>query len=251
MKISAKKKLENRRAIIEAAVDQIIEKGFKGASMRAIARQAGVGDATIYNYFPTKEDIFYAYYEDRFQEAVDRLEAVGDLDEYSLQERLQALFEGLLESFLPDREFLQATFRTAFFSMPPNYKKLRPIQSHFTGAVSRSFEAARESGELQEHMFEDMVVLFFWDYLIGIVTYWLKDESEQFSSTTVLIDKTMELGCAVLKAGVVTKAFDICSFLFRNHVLSLLDNSRMGLDALDNLKSAFMEAGHGRKDSQR
>jgi len=251
MKISAKKKVQTRRAILEAAVDLSIDKGFRATSMRAIARKAGVGDATIYNYFPSKEAIFYAYYEDRFAAAVASLESGENLAEYSLQERLQALFEELLGAFLPDREFLQATFRSAFFSMPPNYKELKPIQAHFLGAVSRAFKTARERGELEEQLFEEMIVRFFWDYFIGVTIYWLKDDSEQFSATSILIDKTMELGCAVLKAGVVTKAFDICSFLFRNHVLARLDSPGFGFDALQSIRTAFMEGGHGRQGSKR
>lgn len=251
MKISAARKEENRQAILDAAVGLIIEKGFRATSMRAIARRAGVGDATVYNYFPTKEAIFYAYYEGRFADAAANLEGVENLDEYGLQERLQALFEALLGAFLPDREFLQATFRSAFFSMPQNHRELGPIQEHFFGAVSVAFAAAREKGELEDMLFEEMIVRFFWDYFIGIVLYWLKDESEQFEATSVLIDKTMDLGCALLRANVATKAFEICSFLFRNHVLSRLDGPRFGADALQTIATAFMGGGDGRNGPTR
>ena len=57
MKISKQQKLENRRKIIESAVDLVIEKDLKSATMREISRHAGIADATIYNYFPTKEAI--------------------------------------------------------------------------------------------------------------------------------------------------------------------------------------------------
>ena len=53
MKVSKKEKAKTRIKILEASVDVITEKGFKSASMREIARHAGVGDATIYNYFPS------------------------------------------------------------------------------------------------------------------------------------------------------------------------------------------------------
>lgn len=251
MKVSAQQKVETRQAILDAAVDLIIEKGFRATSMRAIARQAGVGDATVYNYFPTKESIFYAYYEGRFAQAAASLKGTGGLEDHTLQERLQALFEELLRAFLPDREFLQATFRSVFFSMPPNCQELRPIQEPFFEAVSAAFAAARERGEIEDMLFEEMIVRFFWDYCIGVVLYWLKDESEQFTATSVLIDKTMDLGCALLKANVATKAYDICSFLFRSHVLSRLEGPLPGVDALRTMATVFMEGGHGRKSPKR
>ena len=54
MKISNKQKMINRKKIIGVAVDIMVDNGFKSATMRAIAKEAEFGDATIYNYFPTK-----------------------------------------------------------------------------------------------------------------------------------------------------------------------------------------------------
>lgn len=47
-------------SILEAARNEFITKGFKDASMRSIAKNAGVGLSNIYNYFLNKDDIFLA-----------------------------------------------------------------------------------------------------------------------------------------------------------------------------------------------
>jgi TetR/AcrR family transcriptional repressor of mexJK operon len=49
---------ERRRRILEAALRVFSEKGFGGASLRAIAREAGVTQPLIYWYFEGKEDLF-------------------------------------------------------------------------------------------------------------------------------------------------------------------------------------------------
>src|SRR5918997_1161023 len=49
---------ERRRKILEAALRVFSEKGFGGASLRAIAREAGVTQPLIYWYFDSKEDLF-------------------------------------------------------------------------------------------------------------------------------------------------------------------------------------------------
>jgi AcrR family transcriptional regulator len=249
MKISAQQKVETRQALIEATVELIIEKGLRAANMRAVARGAGVGDATVYNYFPTKEAIFYAYYEDRFAQAASNLKRLEGLEDHTLEERLQALFEELLQAFLPDREFLQATFRSVFFAMPPNSRELRPIQAPFFESVSAAFAAAKAKGEIEDMLFEEILIRFFWDYFIGIVFYWLRDESGQFAATSALIDKTMALGCALLRAGVATKAYDVCSFLFRNHVLSRLAGPLDAAAAWKSMAAAFMEEGDARNNT--
>jgi AcrR family transcriptional regulator len=240
MKISQEKKQENREAIIRAAVDLIVDNGFKSATMRAIARQAGLGDATIYNYFPTKESILYAYYQDKFTQAADRLQNLPGIDEYSFQERLQALFEICLEGYLADREFLQETFRMVFYPIT-NIRELKDIKARFLECLDSIFDQAVEDGEIEEPPFRDLTYHFFWDYFVGVVFCWLKDRSEHFSDTTELIDKTMDLACAVLKAGVVNKVFDILSFLFRNHIVSRLQTFKPGLDVFGEVRRAFRE----------
>jgi AcrR family transcriptional regulator len=248
MKISNKQKKKNREAIIQAAVDLIIEKGFKAATMRAIARQASLGDATIYNYFPTKESILYAYYQDKFADAADSLAKIAGYGEFTFQEKLQAFFEACLETFLPDREFVQETFNLVFYPITP-LKDLQRIKARFLDCLDEIFNAAVEDGEIEEPPFRDLTYHFFWDYFIGINFYWLKDASEQFTDTTDLINKTMDLACAVLKAGVVNKIFDIASFLFRNHIVSRLQSFRSGLDAFSEVRRAFTEEVCGRPNS--
>ena len=46
-----------QRQILEAAVTVFAEKGYHRATIRDIARTAGVADGTIYNYFKNKQDV--------------------------------------------------------------------------------------------------------------------------------------------------------------------------------------------------
>ena len=49
-----------RDHVLKAAVKVFGEKGFRGASIRDLAREAGVADGTIYNIFESKLDILLA-----------------------------------------------------------------------------------------------------------------------------------------------------------------------------------------------
>ncbi|WP_437485251.1 TetR/AcrR family transcriptional regulator [Sorangium sp. So ce1014] len=48
---------EAQKKIVEAAVTAFAEHGFHGTATRDIARRAGVAEATIFKYFPTKRDL--------------------------------------------------------------------------------------------------------------------------------------------------------------------------------------------------
>ena len=53
-------KEEVRSAILSAAREEFLRKGFKGASIRSVAAAAGVSKSNLYNYFQGKEDILRA-----------------------------------------------------------------------------------------------------------------------------------------------------------------------------------------------
>jgi len=46
------------RAILEAAVEEFVRAGFRGASMREIAAKADVSTRTLYNRYPDKHSLF-------------------------------------------------------------------------------------------------------------------------------------------------------------------------------------------------
>jgi AcrR family transcriptional regulator len=54
-----RKKQQTRRAIREAAMRLFLERGFDQVSVAEVARTADVSEATVFNYFPTKEDLVY------------------------------------------------------------------------------------------------------------------------------------------------------------------------------------------------
>lgn len=57
------RKLARREAIVEAAAAVFAEVGFSRAVIAAIARRAGVGKGTVYEYFDSKEELYFAVFE--------------------------------------------------------------------------------------------------------------------------------------------------------------------------------------------
>ena len=52
---------EKREAILEATIRMVAEQGLS-APTAAIAKQAGVAQGSLFNYFPTKADLLNAAY---------------------------------------------------------------------------------------------------------------------------------------------------------------------------------------------
>lgn len=54
-----RKKLQARRLIFDTANRLFVEKGFDRVTVAEVARAADVSEPTVFNHFPTKEDLFF------------------------------------------------------------------------------------------------------------------------------------------------------------------------------------------------
>ena len=245
MKISKSAKEKTKEKILLCAVDLIIEKGFKNASLREIAKNAGVSNPTIYNYFPSKEKLLYAYVEMIHHKSVDVLEGIEDFHTYTLREQLQTLVETELEFYLEDREFITQISEMVFHSSSLKLNDIYETKEKFIEVVEEMINIAIEAGEIKEMAFKGYLPQLFWDYYIAVVAYWVKDESEGFENTTQFIDHSMGLIESVLHSDILDKASSLGSFLFKTHLLSAIERYSAPKKGMDIIKRKLGEAFRG------
>lgn len=56
-----RKMSEIRERLLNAAAEEFANKGYEGAKINHITQIAGVAAGTIYNYFPSKQDLMFAF----------------------------------------------------------------------------------------------------------------------------------------------------------------------------------------------
>ncbi len=241
MKVSKETKAKTKEKILQVAVDLIIEKGFKNASMREMAKNADVSNPTIYNYFPTKEKIIYEYFKQKHELTANTLKKISDFETYSLREQLQTLIETELEFYLEDREFLLQVSNMALSSSNLKLQSLYDTKELFIEMVENMLEIAIEVGEIEDQAFKEYLPLLFWDYYISVIAYWIKDESEGFEKTTQFIDHSMSVIESLLASNILSKVSDLGMFLFKTHVLSSLEKFSTRSSKFTGLKKRFGE----------
>lgn len=67
-----KKKVETKKKIIEVAYKMFDENGYENTSINDIAKESGLGVGTVYNYFPSKDNIFVETFEKKMQKTLDK-----------------------------------------------------------------------------------------------------------------------------------------------------------------------------------
>ncbi len=224
MKISKSKKLEIRRKILQAAVDIMTKKSFESASMREIAQSAGIGEATIYNYFSTKEQLLYGFIEQTHMDVTSEVLAINGFESFSLKEKLQMWFESLFIAYLPNREFVQIVFDHTYRHPMTSLKALKTTREAFNDLILTWVDDAIQRGEINDQPMLRWISEHVWDFGSGICCYWLKDDSSQFNQTTQLIDMSLDIIVKLLESNVLGRVSDMMSFLIKSHIFKYFDS---------------------------
>lgn len=215
--------------------------GFDGTTMKDIARAAGIGDATIYKYFPTKDRIALGYLDLVAEAALADTLATPGLAEYTLQEKLQRLTDAVLERLLADREFVAELRAVASRAPLTLLAQPLPARERLRSAVQDFIATAEAAGDIEPCGFQSAAAGLYLDYLAGVVTYWLADESEEFADTAQLVDLSLGVLVLILRAGLANRLLELGSFLVRSQMARLLQRGS-GLMGMLQLARQTLEA---------
>ncbi|WP_339530877.1 TetR/AcrR family transcriptional regulator [Pseudomonas mucidolens] len=93
-----------REAIVAAAISEFRTNGFEVTSMDKIAAAAGVSKRTVYNHFPSKEELFAEILHQLWASSAAQLDVTYSNDR-PLREQLRALLQAKMD-MLSDANFL-------------------------------------------------------------------------------------------------------------------------------------------------
>ena len=110
---------DKKTAIMEAALKLFTERGFHGTSTAQISKEAGVATGTLFNYFPTKEDLINSLY---FDVKGQLSQSMGkEIEAYCTQDKLRKIWSNLVkwgvdnqEEFLFVGQFCSSPYITKF-----------------------------------------------------------------------------------------------------------------------------------------
>jgi len=180
--IQLSRKEEKRGLIIGAAAKVFARRGFASTLMAEIAIEAGIGKGTLYEYFDSKEDLFFNVFEWFVKateaEAKVSISALGG----SASERLGALSDSLMSSWaqMEDMYSLVMEFWSASASsqMRERFKQaFKNGYSDFRQIVSTLIREGIERGEFQPNVDTESVAAALvgtWDALL--LQAWFDDD---------------------------------------------------------------------------
>ncbi|WMW25639.1 TetR/AcrR family transcriptional regulator [Methanolobus sediminis] len=188
-----KKQVEDKKAaLLQAALKLFSERGFHGTSTAQISKEAGVATGTLFNYFPTKEDLINGLYFE-IKGELSRKMAKDVQDQNTLHDKFKKIWYNLIEWGLNNQEHFH--FVNQFCSSPYITNYTREVVMDEYLFYHDLVKEAVTSGELGDYPGE-MVAVMFYQSSRTIVNFILDSEPQDK-------DKVIEDGFQIIWGGLV------------------------------------------------
>ena len=180
---------ETRRQILDTALTLFRERGFEETTIRDIASRAGLSLGAAYYYFKSKEAIVGAYY-DHVQHEHLRLARGAFAKGGDLRDRLRAALHTKIDIMQKDGRLLRALFR---YGGDPDH----PLSWFGPGTreqrqLSVDVFAEALSGERLPDDVREAAPTLLWTLHMGVLLYFLYDDSPNQRRTRKLIDAAVD-----------------------------------------------------------
>ncbi len=199
MRVTAETRSATRQRILDASQKLFAAQGFEAATTRDIARAAGIGVGTLFNYFSTKEAVAHALISEAYESAVQKFvsdQARDSAEPLSLEEQLFAHVAAALRKLKPFRKYLTAILDT----------ELSPLAAAGNGDA-KSFQTAHLETVVQiaarhgvSESFTAVALHLYWTLFVGVLAFWSKDGSPRQEDTLALLDQSLAMYVGWLNA---------------------------------------------------
>lgn len=186
------KSQETKESILKTALALFKKKGFQKTSMRDIAAAAGVALGATYYYFRTKEELVFALYRRWQTESEEAARAVLS-ESTSFEERFRALTLLKLEQLKPFRKFLHVLAANALDPSHPVSPFGKSTSDVRDRAIAVMEEAMKGSDLIVPDTLKAQMPRLLWLVQMGVLYFWLNDESKNQEKTTRLLDLTLSM----------------------------------------------------------
>src|SRR5580704_11789922 len=175
-----------RSHILSTALRVFREHRLQASTMLELAPAAGASLPSAYYYFPSKEAIIQAYYDDVQAEHARRVSAALAEKHVDLKDRLRAAFHTKLDILQGDRKLLSALFRYTGEPQHPLSALGDGTRKNRQQSMSVFFAAIAD-----ERLPDDIRAILpsaLWTLHLGIILYFIYDESPGQQRTRRLVD---------------------------------------------------------------
>ncbi len=160
-------KQQTREKVLHAAREMFIERGYEGATIRDIARAAGMSTGAVFASFADKPELFDAILSDEFAALADPMQDAARVGP-TVRDALRAMFGAAYRAHTAQLPLIQAALAASWTRTPEaehlRRDSLRPLRALVLEVLERGVERGEITRRFDLRLVSDVI----WDlYLAG------------------------------------------------------------------------------------
>jgi TetR/AcrR family transcriptional regulator len=163
---------EKQETIFFSAIKEFANKGYSMASTNSICKEAGISKGSMFQYFETKEELFFFVIRRALAEIITvyKKNYQLDVEKLSLKDLFIKSCLQLIEFYEKYPYHYKLYLRTNYEIDAPNYKEIRRYLARYVSAITHQFiEAGKKCGVLREDISSDLALFFINNFLSRFV----------------------------------------------------------------------------------
>ncbi|WP_306015572.1 TetR/AcrR family transcriptional regulator [Oceanicaulis sp. MMSF_3324] len=168
-----------KAAVLEAAEKVFLSQGYEGATIKAIADEAGVSPGTVLNAEPSKAALLMAILSNEVEMIAESVEQMEAALSGNLADRIVALLQIMLEGQSRNSELFAAAVGHSWMVADPTYQAAFDQMELAWRPVRRVIEAGIASGELRPDVDGEAMIAVLSDQFLGAMRASRRNEYEE------------------------------------------------------------------------
>ncbi|EAP90499.1 MAG: TetR/AcrR family transcriptional regulator [Oceanicaulis sp.] len=168
-----------KAAVLEAAEKVFLSQGYEGATIKAIADEAGVSPGTVLNAEPSKAALLMAILSNEVEMIAESVEQMEAALSGNLADRIIALLQIMLEGQSRNSELFAAAVGHSWMVADPTYQAAFDQMELAWRPIRRVVETGISEGELRRDVDVDTLIAVLSDLFLGAMRAARRSEFEE------------------------------------------------------------------------
>ena len=217
-KIMAKKKIDNRKLIIDAYTHYVLRNGNTPGSVFLFAEENNLTETDFYNHFGSFEAIEKTIFKLFFDNTLDLLKKNKEYKAFDAKNKLLSFYYTFFEVLKANRSFVRYSLEnnknrlgalTLLSDLRSNFQKyVDDLDINTLDLQSDKLTKIKDKG----------VKEIVWSQLLLTIKFWLDDHSADFEKTDLFIEKSINAGFDILDITPLKSVVDFGKFLFKEKI---------------------------------
>lgn len=203
--------LEIKFTLADAASDLYME-GDRDFLIKDVAAKAGITPAEVFNYFPNKDAILQFYYASIVYRYRLMLDEVDSFNSYTLGEKFSNFAYASFDMLSEKRAFVEETFGRLILCSYAKTDFEKEIENLIEQFLEEDSRLSASSEMLKNARFYSFLRMKY----LGLVRFWISDESEGHELTMEFVDKLTSFFQELMYNSIADQGFELGKFLYSN-----------------------------------